>query len=122
MTQYLLFLISSPLTIRFYHHPRQSGREDVIGFLVSNKVKVKSHSVPIYFSFEAIWIEISDCSFAGYCLCLYHHRGITSSFFVDFHDLVTSDPECVMLGDLNLHLVTQSTATSTFNDNLPFCC
>jgi len=47
---------------------------------------------------------------------------MTSSFFVDFHDLlenlVPSHPECFILGDFNLHLETQSTATSTFNDIL----
>jgi len=45
---------------------------------------------------------------------------MSSSFFVDFHDLlenvVTIYSEFFILGDLDLHLDTQSTTISTFND------
>ena len=60
--------------------------------------------------------------FLGYIVCLYRPPGITSSFFVNFRDLlesvVTIHPELFVLGDFNLHLDTQSTAISTFNDSL----
>jgi len=62
------------------------------------------------------------CSFTGYFQCLYRPTGITSSFFVDVHDLLENVdsilPEFFILGDFNLHLDTQSTAISTFNDIL----
>ena len=65
---------------------------------------------------------MSNCSFTGYFLCPYGSPGITSSFFVDFHglleNLITIHPEFSILGDFNLQLDTQSTATSTFNDIL----
>ena len=57
---------------------------------------------------------MSNCLFTGYFLCLYRPPGITSSFFVDFHDLlenlVTIHPDFFILGDFNL-----SSATSTLN-------
>ena len=60
---------------------------------------------------EAACIKISNCSFTGYFLCLYHTPGITTSFFVDFHDLpenlVTIHPELFILEDFNLDLDTQ---------------
>jgi len=69
--------------------------------------------------------EISVFSFTDYFLCLYRPPAITSCFFVDFRDLletlVTIHPEFIILGDFNLHLDTQSTATSTFNDILASC-
>jgi len=78
-------------------------------------INLKSHSVQIYSSFEAVCIEISNCSFTGY----YHPPGITPFFFVHLPDLletlVTIQPEFFILGDFNLHL---DTATSTFNDIL----
>ena len=93
-----------------------------VGILVSNKFKIKCHYVQIYSSFEAVCIEVSNCSITGYFLSLYRPPGITSSFFVDFHDLlenlVTIHPEVLILGDFNLHLDTHSNATSTFNDIL----
>jgi len=85
-------------------------------------INLKSHSIQIYSSLEAVCIEILNCSFTGYFLCLYRPPEITSSFLVDFHDLienlVTIHREFFIVGDFNLHLDTQSTATSTFDDNL----
>jgi len=87
--------------------------------LVSNKLKVKSHSVQIYSSFEAVSIQISNCSFTWLlpmslssswtnfillCWLSWFTRKLHSEFFI--------------LGDFNLHLDIQSTATSTFNDIL----
>jgi len=106
-----------PSAYFFYHKPRQSERVGGVDFLVSNKFKVKSHYVQIYYSFEAVCIEVSNCSITGYFLCLYRPPGITSSFFVDVGDLienlVTIHPAFFILGDFSLHLDTQSTATST---------
>ena len=51
--------------------PRQSGRGGSVVFLVANKFKVKSQSVLIYSSLEAVCIAISNCSFTGIFLCLY---------------------------------------------------
>jgi len=55
----------------------------------------------------------------GYFPCLYRPPGITSSFFVAFHDLleklITINPEFFILGDFNVHWDTQSSATSAFN-------
>jgi len=48
---------------------------------------IKSHLVPIYFSFEVICTEIFDCAFLGYFLYLYRPHWITSPFFV-FYDLL----------------------------------
>jgi len=107
-----------PPDYSFYQQPGEFGRGGDVGFLVTNKF-IKSHSEQIYSSFEAVCIGISNCSFSGYFFCLYRPPGINSSFFVDFHDLrenlVTVHPEFFILGDFNLHLNTQSTATSTFN-------
>ena len=86
----LLFLSYLPPNYSFYHQLRHSGRGGGVDFLVSIKFKVKSHSVQIYSTFKAVWIEISNCSFTGYFLCLYRSPGITSSFFVDFLDLLNS--------------------------------
>ena len=58
----------------------------------------------------------------GYLLFLYRLPRISSSGFVNIHDLlenvVAIHPEYLIIDDLNLHLDTYSTAISTFNDIL----
>jgi len=82
-------------------------------------INVKSHSDPIFSSFEAICIEMSNYSFTGYFLCLYRPPGLTTSVFLNLlENVATTHPEHFILGDFNFHLDTQSTARSTFNEIL----
>ena len=72
----------------FHHRPRSVRRGDIVGFLVSQQFKVNLPSIPEYFSFESICVEISDSSFSAYFDCIYHPPEQPANFFEELQDLL----------------------------------
>ena len=72
----------------FNRRPCSVGRFGGVGFLLSDHFKVNSYLIPDYCTIESIRVEISDCSFSAYFVCLCRPLGQPAIFFEEFKDLL----------------------------------
>ena len=104
----------SPPGYSFFHEPRAYQRAGGgVGILVSDQLKSDIHPLPSFKTFEAISARIGNNSFSGFVVWLYRLQNgrPTSQIFDEFQDLLESrislHDNLYILGDFNLHLVTQ---------------
>ena len=70
----------SPSCYNCHHRPRSVGRGGSVGILLSDHIKVYSHSILVYSIFLSICVELSYSSFLVYCVCQ-SRPPETASFF-----------------------------------------
>ena len=107
----------------FKHKPRPSRRGGGVGFMVACDFTVKDFTVPTFSTFECMANIVSNKSFSGLFVSIYHPDPHHSNmFFEEYQDLLEIlaplGHDIYILGDLNLHLDTDNAGTRKFNDIL----